>query len=42
MEYNLFFNEDATYGTSWGLKEFLDHYGKNFIIVGMECNLEGR
>ena len=22
--HNLFFNEDATYGKSWGLREFLD------------------
>lgn len=40
--HNLFFDEDATYGKSWGLKEFLDHDDKNFIIVGIECNHEGR
>lgn len=39
--HNLFFDEDATYGKSWGLKEFLDHYDKKLIIVGMECNHEG-
>ena len=26
--HNLFFDEDATYGKSWGLKEFLDHWHK--------------
>ena len=39
--HNLFFNEDATYGKSWGLKEFLDTWGKNMIIVGIECGQEG-
>ncbi len=40
--HNLFNDEDATYGKSWGLKEFLDDYGKDFIIVGIECNHKGR
>lgn len=40
--HNLFYDEDATYGKSWGLLEFLNHYDKNFIIVGIECNHEGR
>lgn len=35
--HNLFLDEDATYGKSWGLKDFLDQWGKNMIIVGMEC-----
>lgn len=39
--HNLFYDEDATYGKSWGLKEFLDQYDKKLIIVGMECNHEG-
>ena len=39
--HNLFFNEDATYGKSWGLKEFLDGWGKKLIIVGIECGHEG-
>lgn len=39
--HNLFFDSDATYGKSWGLKEFLDHYEKKFIMVGIECNHEG-
>lgn len=39
--HNLFFNEDATYGKSWGLKEFLDQWQKPMIIVGMECGREG-
>ena len=39
--HNLFYDEDATYGKSWGLKEFLDQYDKKFIVVGLECNDEG-
>lgn len=39
--HNLFYDEDATYGKSWGLKDFLDNYGKPFIVVGIECNHEG-
>jgi predicted alpha/beta superfamily hydrolase len=39
--HNLFYDQDATYGKSWNLKEFLDHYDKKFIVVGMECNHEG-
>ena len=39
--HNLFFNEDATYGKSWGLKEFLTGWGKDIIIVGIECGHEG-
>ena len=39
--HNLFYDEDATYGKSWGLKEFMDHYDKPLIIVGIECNHEG-
>ena len=36
--HNLFFNEDATYGTCWGLKDFLDTWNKRMIVVGMECS----
>ena len=39
--HNLFFDEDATYGKSWGLKEFLDNWSKPIIIVGIQCGLEG-
>jgi len=40
--HNLFFNEDATFGKSWGLKEFLDHWDKDMIIVGVECSMTNR
>ena len=39
--HNLFFNEDATYGKSWGLLEFLEGWEKDMIIVGMECSHTG-
>ena len=35
--HNLFYNEDATYGKSWGMKEFLEQWTKKMIIVGIEC-----
>ena len=39
--HNLFFNEDATYGKSWGLKDYMDGWGRDMIIVGIECGHEG-
>ena len=33
--HNLFTDEDATYGKSWGMKEFLEGWGKKMIIVGI-------
>ena len=40
--HNLFFDERATYGKSWGLQSFLDAWGKPMIVVGMECSHEGQ
>ena len=40
--HNLFYDKDATYGKSWGLKEFLDTWGKDMIIVGVECSMTNR
>lgn len=40
--HNLFYDEDATFKKSWGMKSFLDGYDKKFIVVGMECNHEGQ
>ena len=39
--HNLFLDEDATYGKSWGMKEFLDGWSKPMIMVGIECGHEG-
>lgn len=39
--HNLFFDSDATYGKCWGLKDFLDGWGKDMIVVGLECGHDG-
>lgn len=39
--HNLFDDEEATYGKSWGLKDWLDEHKTEMIIVGIECNHEG-
>ena len=39
--HNLFYDSDATYGKSWGMKDFLDSWGKKIIIVGLECSHVG-
>ena len=35
--HNLFFDSDATYGKSLGLKEYLDGSRKKLIVVGLQC-----
>lgn len=39
--HNVFFDEDATYGKSWGMKEYMDVSEKQLIIVAVECNHDG-
>ena len=39
--HNMFFDNDATYGTSWGMKDYMDESGKQLILVGIECNYVG-
>lgn len=39
--HNLFRDEDATYGRSWRMESFLDHYVKPVIVVGIECAHQG-
>ena len=39
--HNLFTDADATYGKSWGMKEFLEGWIKDMIIVGIECGHDG-
>ena len=39
--HNVFFDEDATFGKSWGMAKFMDETRKELIIVGIECNHEG-
>ncbi|WNB91220.1 alpha/beta fold hydrolase [Bacillus sp. NEB1478] len=38
---NLFRDEDASYGVSWGLEDFLKESKTPLIIVGIDCNHEG-
>ena len=35
---NVFFDEDATYGKSWGLGEYLDVNQTPLIVAAVECN----
>ena len=39
--HNVFFDEDATFGKSWGMKAYLDQNPHDLIIVGIEGNNEG-
>ena len=36
--HNLFFDSDATYGKSWGLKQYMDKTRSQLIIVAVECS----
>lgn len=36
--HNLFFDDEATYGKSWGLKEFLEDSEAPLIVAAAECN----
>ena len=36
--HNVFFDEDATYGKSWGMKEYLDNSDTELIVAAAECN----
>ncbi len=39
--HNLFFDDTATYGKCWGLKEYLDARKAQIIVIGVECSHEG-
>ena len=39
--HNVFLDEDATYGKSWGMAKFLEENPRDLIIVAVECNHEG-
>ena len=36
--HNVFFDEDATYGKSWGMREYLDAEEVPLIVVAVDCN----
>lgn len=35
--HNLYFDEDTTYGTCWGVRTFMEQWDKPMIVVGIEC-----
>ena len=38
---NLYRDEDASFGISWGIAEHLDRTGLELIVVGIDCSHEG-
>lgn len=36
--HNVFFDTDATYGTCWGMKEYLDYTDAQLIVAAVECS----
>lgn len=36
--HNVFFDEDATYGKSWGMKDYMDATETQMIVAAVECN----
>ena len=36
--HNVFFDSDATYGKSLGMKEYMDYTGTQLLIAAVECN----
>lgn len=39
--HNIFLDEDAAFGKSWGMKKYMDDSEKELIIVAVECNHQG-
>ena len=39
--HNVFFDEDATYGKSWGMGDYLEAVEADVIVAAVECNHEG-
>ena len=39
--HNVFLDEDATYGKSWGMAKYMKENPRDLIIVAVECNHEG-
>ena len=39
--HNIFLDEDAAFGKSWGMKKFMDDSKKDLIVVAVECNHHG-
>lgn len=39
--HNIFFDQDATYGKSWGMNKYLKKENPALILVAIECNHQG-
>lgn len=39
--HNIFLDEDAAFGKSWGMKKYMDDTEKELMIVAVECNHQG-
>ena len=39
--HNLFNDSEATYGNSWGMKDYLDQHHSRLLVVGLECSHVG-
>ena len=39
--HNVFYDSHATYGKSWGMKQYLEKSKAQLIVVAVECNPEG-
>ena len=39
--HNIFLDEDAAFGKSWGMKKYMEETEKELIIVAVECNHQG-
>jgi len=39
--HNVFYDSHATYGKSWGMKQYLERSKRPLILVAVECNTEG-
>ena len=39
--HNVFYDEDDSYGKSWGMGEYMQRTKKDLIIVAVECNHQG-
>ena len=35
---NVFYDEDATYGKSWGMRDYMEKTGTPMIVAAVECN----
>lgn len=40
--HNIFLDELATYGKSWGMKDYLDSLSLPLVVIGVDCNHTGR